>query len=361
MFRIKDQPLFRDLERLVSKKTSYPITSNILFEFDGENLYATATDMDVVIRGKLEVETTEKNKGAFCINGSAFISLLEAGELTLVINDLNKRAEVRHRYGHYTLPVLPPNEFPSFRVENEIKIGEIDFASFKQALKKAIYATGEEGNDLYTGLSSVLLEFLSYQARAVSTDCYRLAMGYIKSNTGESKVLIYPRSARILAGLGMEKARVSVSQGYILFENESRRILVRILDGTFPDYQMVLDEQGRGHIVTVDGKALLSAARRITEIATPNTICLEFSPGKITINAEDLNGNTDVEEIEADCDYSGRVFLNPAFFIDALRQTTEGKIRILVIGPLIHIFILSNGYTAAVMPCRPIIQNPKEV
>jgi DNA polymerase III subunit beta len=115
MFKVNRKALLTELSLLrtvAERKLTTPILSSILYEFNGQQLQLTATDLDCTLTTRLEAAG---EPWAGCVPAKqthALVRLMEGDELTLTPR-ANERLEIKHGQSKHLLPTYPATDFPA--------------------------------------------------------------------------------------------------------------------------------------------------------------------------------------------------------------------------------------------------------
>src|SRR5690606_9759957 len=103
------------------------------------------------------------------------------------------------------------------------------------------------------------------EGRAVATDGHRLVKLQLDNLTADREVeFIVPEKAMSLAGkvVSDEHCSISVDEGYVSFDFANSRVLARLIDEAYPNYEAVIPIENEKRMV-VDRDAMLAAVRRV--------------------------------------------------------------------------------------------------
>jgi DNA polymerase-3 subunit beta len=124
--------------------------------------------------------------------------------------------------------------------------------------------------------------------------------------TNEEEIdFIVPEKAMKLAGriADDEVCTITIGEGHVGFDFGNARILARLIDETYPNYEAVIpDENDR--LLTVNREDMLNAVKRvgIYSSSMTNQIRLAIESDQIEISAEDVERSSEAEEVVR-CDY----------------------------------------------------------
>ena len=180
-FNISKMDIFKSLSHLigiVDKKNSLPILSNILIEAKNNNLYLSATDMDISIVEKLSCNILED--GSTTVNAQIFYDIIrkvdDNTEVEIISNN-GKIMTLRAGGSRFSLSCLPKEDFPIIDQNNDgININIYSNILFKLIDKTKFAISNEETRYFLNGLYfNITNENNKTNLTLVGTDGHRLA------------------------------------------------------------------------------------------------------------------------------------------------------------------------------------------
>ena len=164
---------------------------------------------------------------------------------------------------------------------------ELDGEVFKETLLKTVVAS--EVSDLRPEISGVLLVVEPSMLKVVATDSFRLAeatlSGESMKNTFDKgfKITIPLKTAQELARIlgDKEKVRFFTDETQIVFESESLKLVSRVIDGKFPDYDAIIPKDIDTKVV-VSREELISGIKLAGSFAGRNSeVVVSVKDGKV--------------------------------------------------------------------------------
>jgi len=340
--KIKKEDLTRGVGQtsaIAEKRSSMPILSNILMEAEDGLLKLTATDMEISFQGSYPAEVSEA--GSLTVPAKKLnevVRLLNADEVSL--NEA-PNFSLGLAAGQFSTQMygLSPADFPQMPVIENIQYVEIDGPSLAGVIDKTIYSVAME--ETRFNLSGVYIEKVEYEGilslRFVSTDGHRLNMaGLVTSDLPNLElargVLVSKKGLAELKRLaeGAEKIKLGISANSMVAQTETATLVMRLLDGRFPDYNMVVPKDNDKHIVA-GRKELLEALKRIATMSSDDYKAVKFKiePGLLTISS--MTPELGKAEESLAVEYTGETVeagFNPRFFIEALSALASEKVKV---------------------------------
>ncbi len=248
-----------------------PVLSGVRLELAGNQLEVTGSDLDLTI--SVDAAVAGEEDGVVVLPArlvSDVVRSFEEGEV--VFETDHEQARLAQGATEFEIRLIPADEFPRL-AEPEGDAVTIDAAAFGTALKQVIpAASNDDSRPILTG---VLLAAEADGLRLVATDSYRLA---VRTMTGTTvlaegqKVLVPSRALGELARVLPDTGEVTLRLGErdAAFEIEGTRLVTRLIEGEFPNYQGLIPA-GQANVLSVGRGALLDALRRVKLLAREAT------------------------------------------------------------------------------------------
>lgn len=325
-FTVSQKGLFKELKLLsgaVEKKSTIPILSNFLLEIKSGLLFITGTDLDILIKTEIEVDTMFD--GALCLNAKKLTDIVGAmseAQVQFKLNAAGDQVEITSGRSRFKLAGLSKDGFPEKMVftGDTLPIAAETLALFIQRTQFAI--TNEESRHTLNG---VKFEAKDGQVRMIATDGHRL--GYIAKQmpTNDLKIdVLIPRKAVIeLARLCADaegEIQVGVQGSHICFRAGKRSLISRMLTGQFPNYEMVIPKN-QPNVLSINSQLIGAAVRRVALMTADNAraIKLELAADRLTVLAPSSEIGEAQEEISVE--YRGApitLALNSQYVLDVV-------------------------------------------
>ncbi len=313
------------VEKIITKNTTLPILSNVLFETDNSRLKISATNLEIGVSYWIGAKVEQE--GVITVPArvlASYISKLPNKKINL---ETNKNNVLNISLDEITTNIkgLDAKEFPIIPKLSEKPIGEIKNIDFKSALSSTIIASAI--SEIRPELSGVYLffDFFNKTLTAVATDSHRLAEKIIPLEKGKSEQenisLILPKNTaqeliRVLDNAA--RTEITISSNQILFSMDGINLISRLIDSKYPDYKQIIPQVFEMEIV-FETKSLVNLIRIAslfsdtqlmnvafkTDIANSQVIIKSESDqigsseakikAKIKLNEEKKRGGKDVE------------------------------------------------------------------
>ena len=294
----------------VPSKSTMPILECILFERDGDTLRLSATDLEISIIQTVPVQfetngTPESTPIA--VPAQRLIDTLRALPDLPIEFSADSDFEIRMEtdQGHYKMVGHDGSDYPELPELEEQHELNVEGGLLGRTIDKTAFAVSQDA--LRPAMMGVYFQVGEDATSVVATDGHRLVkltLPELQANI--STDFIVPEKATKLAGRVVEDGEictVRVDESHVSFEFDNSRVLARLIDETYPNYQSVIPDGNDRHLV-VNREDMLNAVKRVGLYSSSmtNQIRLDVTADTVTISAEDVERSSEAEET-IHCDY----------------------------------------------------------
>lgn len=349
-----------NVQRAVSSKSSIPAIEGILLQAEENTLTLTGYDLEVGMITSMEARVEER--GSIILNAKILCDILRSLPFETVRIEADERLTCRIKSGdaEFTLIGISAAEYPELpNVESGFPI-VVDSDLLKDMIRKTIFATAE--NDVKVVHTGVRFEIRDRKIRLVAVDGFRLAIRNEEIDyDGEEKIFVAPKKTlnEVLKLNAGEDGKIAVNVGkrFIVFEIGSYRIVSRLLEGEFLNYQAAIS----GNInatLRVNTRQLIRSIERtsliITDRAKSPIRCI-FDDNLIRISSTTALGTANDR---LPCEGSGdkmEIGFNNRYLLDALRVCDADEVLVKLSSPILPILITpveGDDFLFLVLPVR---------
>jgi DNA polymerase-3 subunit beta len=319
------------VQNVVSTRTTLPILSNVLLEAADGQLRLTTTDLDVGMRGAIDV-TIEK-PGAATLPARRLFTIvreLPSAEILLEV-DSKSVASIRCGPSFFKIHGLPQEEFPPLPKFEGAKTFTLRQKDLKDGLRKTAYAISTDETRYV--LNGILLSFKDNKLTLVATDGRRLALVDIElefPRSHEVDIILPTKAVTELARLVSEEGEIkmSVSENQVAFEVDGTLLVSKLIEGNYPNYRQVIPPEAKERII-LERESFLNTVHRVSLLSSEksNSVKLVFSRNNIDIIANTPEVGEARESLPVT--YKGRDFsvaFNPEFLMAPLRNLPNDEV-----------------------------------
>ena len=328
------------VHRVVERRNTIPILSNVLIRASGQALTLKATDLDLEV---LETVPADVGRaGGTTVPAHMLYDIVrklpDGSEVALETAVDGQTLTVRAGRSNFSLQMLPESDFPDLTIGEFPVRFELPAASFKALIDRTQFAISTEETRYY--LNGIYLHTPTIEGRtllrAVATDGHRLARAQTAVPDGADGMpgIIIPRKTvgeiqKLLEG-GEGNATIEISETKIRVTFGSVVLTSKLIDGTFPDYGRVIPQNNDKELI-VDKKDFEAAVDRVSTISSERgrAVKLALSAGKLVLSVTNPDSGSATEELEVE--YASEpldIGFNSRYLLDIAAQI-EGEAAVL--------------------------------
>jgi DNA polymerase-3 subunit beta len=336
-----------------------PILSNILVEATDNNLTFIATDLDVGIVSISPIKPSIT--GSITIPAKKFHDIIkelpEGKDISITVKK-NNIVHIECDKNNFKITGLPKDEFPQppeFKNKDYITIPQ---KTLKKMLAMTSFAVSHDETRYV--LNGVLFTVKPTLIRLIATDGRRLAVAEEKMElpkTLEQKIIVPTKAVTELYKILKEDGdvRIVFGQNQIFFDTGATKLISRLIEGDFPNYEQVIPKEIKDKLV-VPKERILSAVRRVALFTNPDSaaVKLELSRDKMVLSkSAPYLGEA---RVEIDVDYKGKdlsIGFNPDYLIDLLKNADVENVNFEISDPeKPGVVRIGDNYVYVVLPMQ---------
>ena len=303
------------VQGVVGQKTTLAVLSNVLIEaLEDGTIKLFATDLDVTIQSQFQGDVEQP--GSILLGGKHLFDIIKnaPGREVRIEQLPNAWAKVVSGGINARIVGSHPEEYPQLPSVDDTELFTIDTKTWLEMVEKTIFSIStDEGRANLTG---AFLHWTGEKLEMVSTDGHRLSK--IEVNLSDLKLsdnipeelsrgIIIPRKGlheikRTLSGTD-DSLKFGILKNSIVFDFTDTRCIIRLVEGTFPDFTQVLPEESEKKI-RVKKTTFLNVLKRISIFSNSKTNSLHLSVGdnRLEVFASDSEKGECREYIEIEYD-----------------------------------------------------------
>jgi DNA polymerase-3 subunit beta len=320
------------VHRVVERRNTIPILSNVLLRAGDGSLRLKATDLDLEVTETLPADVGQS--GATTVPAHMLYDIArklpDGAQVSLdVAGDVGQMV-IRSGRSRFTLQALPESDFPDLSAGDLEHRFTIAAGELKRLFDKTQFAISTEETRYY--LNGIYLHTLESSGttvlRAVATDGHRLARVETGAPAGSAGMpgVIVPRKAvaevlKLVEDAG-DSVTVELSPTKIRFTLGLVVLTSKLIDGTFPDYQRVIPA-GNDKQLVVDRGDFAGAVDRVSTISSERgrAVKLSLADRRLTLSVTNPDSGSALEELEADYDAAPLdIGFNARYLLDIASQ-----------------------------------------
>jgi DNA polymerase-3 subunit beta len=330
------------VHRVVERRNTIPILSNVLLSAEGASLEMKATDLDLEVTEATPAKV--ERGGATTVPAHLLYDIVrklaDGAEVMLKTDEDGNAMTVTSGRSSFRLQCLPQSDFPELSAGSFSHIFRLDSVALKGLIEKTQFAISTEETRYY--LNGIFLH--THEAggklklRSVATDGHRLARAEIDAPAGSEGMpgIIIPRKTVSELQKLVDDPDIAVttelSETKIRFTIGSVILTSKLIDGTFPDYQRVIPT-GNDKKLIIDRQSFAAAVDRVSTISSERgrAVKMSINDGQVTLAVNNPDSGSATEELAAD--YSSdpiEIGFNAKYLLDVAAQLTGSEAKFML-------------------------------
>ncbi|MGQ3210259.1 DNA polymerase III subunit beta [Shinella sp.] len=320
------------VHRVVERRNTIPILSNVLLRSDGTSLDMKATDLDLEITEATPAQVEQA--GATTVPAHLLYDIVrklsDGSEVALATNADGSAMTVTSGRSKFSLQCLPQSDFPDLTAGSFSHTFRLKATDLKMLIDRTQFAISTEETRYY--LNGIFIHTIEsngqLKLRAVATDGHRLARADVEAPSGSEGMpgIIIPRKTvgelQKLVDNPDLIVTVEVSDAKIRFTIGSIVLTSKLIDGTFPDYQRVIPT-GNDKELKIDCQSFAQAVDRVSTISSERgrAVKLALIEGQLTLTVNNPDSGSATEELAVGYDSDPlEIGFNAKYLLDITSQ-----------------------------------------
>ncbi|HHX87554.1 MAG TPA: DNA polymerase III subunit beta [Firmicutes bacterium] len=313
------------IEKALPVRSPVPIVNNIYFHCQEEEVFFSATNLELEIRYTLPYESKHNFKLLLPPKLVEVIRYLPAQDVEISYDLERYRIDIACGPANYHLYGADPAEYPlTEHVTVEHSYTTINQAQLKQALRQVVFASSnEEGRPVFTGL---LFSFEQQGITITASDTYRLAISSLTapSSSDPQQLLIPARSIQELIKVlndDDQPVTIGFQENQVVFKFEGITFITKVLDERFPDISGIIPTNYRTR-VKLPRQTLEETVTRASLLSegVNKAICLSLEGSNLKVK-----GSSEIGEMEESFTVQSEgeefeIYVNSRFLMDMIKS-----------------------------------------
>lgn len=317
------------VQKAITGKSTMPILEGIYIQTNQSTLTLIGSDTDVSIQTSVEAEIIEG--GSIVIDAKIFGDIIrKLPNSTIKIETIDQLIRITCEKSVFEVVYMNTNEFPELPEVNENLKISVNQNILKNMIKGTSFAIAQD--ETRPILQGILFEVKNKNLNLVALDGYRLAIRSEFLDTDINMEVVIPGKtlnevSKILEDTE-EIVDITFTNNHILFNLEKTKIISRLLEGKFINYNSLLPEEHK-LFVNVNRQELQNAIERASLMAkdgNTNLIKLELQQDNLIIKSnsqlgkvrEEISIKLQGEEIQ--------IAFNSRYLLDVLKNVEDNEV-----------------------------------
>ncbi len=318
---------------IVERRHTLPILSNLLLEAKQDRMILTATDLEMQI--SLSINGATGGELSTTVSAKKLLDICRAlpESADININTSDSRMQVKTGKSRFNLQTLPAADYPvmSKAAGSQAVVISISQNALKRLLKQVEFAMAQQ--DIRYYLNGLLFEVNANRLNVVGTDGHRLSFTSSQlSQNYEKQELILPRKTVIelikLLDDSDEEVSVEIVPGQVNFSFGDIRLISKVIDGKFPDYNRVIPV-GHKNTFTVNRMTVLLSMQRASILSNEKYRGIRMVLTNNSLRLISTNSEQEEAEEELEIAYAGDALdigFNVTYLIDVLNNVASDQV-----------------------------------
>jgi DNA polymerase III subunit beta len=346
-------------QKAVTGKSTMNILEGILLIAKNNELTLIGSDIDLSIETKVKADILEE--GSIVVDSKLFGELIKKlPNSSVQIETLeNNSLEVICEKSKAVLKYMNSDDFPSLPKINENMIFSISQKLLKNMIKGTIFATAQD--EIRPILTGVKFEIKDKKLNLVALDGLRLALRSEEVDNDNTISAVIPGKtlsevSKVLED-SEENVNITFTPNHILFNLSSTKIISRLLEGEFINYNSIIPDEYNLKVVVKRNEFLdcIERASLMAKEGNTNLIKLNIQDDQIVITSDSQLGKAR-EELNVIMQGDPlKIAFNARFLIDVFKIMDEEEIMIELtssVSPCVVKNKNKNNCTYLVLPVR---------
>lgn len=368
-FHINKETFLKGLTKvqgIIEKRHTIPILANVLIEAKTDEIIITATDLEVGIKSHYPSDVIKEGKVTVSAK-KLFEIIKELPNKEIQFTSKNNFwVEITCGKSIFNLVGLSPDEFPKFP-DLSLNASEVKADLFSEMIDKTIFSvSNDETKFNLTGIFiKAEVDDEKNNIVFVSTDGHRLSL---IERTLDSSLDVKFKDGFILPKKGIAEIRklienpdeilnIGISDNNFSVSTETTTLIMRMVDGDFPDYKRVVPEK-TANAAVINRDLFLHALRRISVLSSEKSKGIKVGLSNDCLLLSSSNPDLGDAKEELDVVYTGSdisIGFNARYVIDILQAIDQENVIFYLkdnISPGLIQPENDTEYLAVVMPMR---------
>lgn len=318
------------VQKAITGKSTMPILEGIYIQTNQSSLTLIGSDMDVSI--ETSVEATIIEQGSIVIDAKMFGEIIrKLPNSTIKIETIeNQLIRITCEKSVFDVVYMNANEFPALPQVNENLKISVNQNILKNMIKGTSFAVAQD--ETRPILQGILFEIKNKNLNLVALDGYRLAIKSEFLDTDIDMEVVIPGKtlnevSKILEDIE-DIVDITFTNNHILFNLEKTKIISRLLEGKFINYNSLLPQEHK-LLVDVNRQELQNAIERASLMAkdgNTNLIKLDFQQDNLIITSNSQLGKVREEitiKLQGD---EVQIAFNSRYLLDVLKNVEDNEV-----------------------------------
>lgn len=274
------------------KSRLMPILDCVKIKVSNGHLKVVSSDSENAINNSMIVDSAD-NDATFCVNFKdlmSYVKLVYADTLDMIIDDAN--VEIRHEKGNMKLPIMPADNFPTLKQDEDSKTVVVSSALINNWIIDARNFTYDD--PLRPVLCGIYFYAKEGEIGCCASDGKSMYVNNEKADIDDFSFILNKNTFAAVceACADVDDITLKIGSNNVMFIGNGVSVLARLLEGRFPNFKSVIPTLNPVK-VKVDRKELIGALNRCKQGVSSASSLVKMAADGLTMNitAEDIDFN----------------------------------------------------------------------
>lgn len=345
-FTISSKKLFTKLQaaaQVINKKNTLPILDCFLLGLRGNILNIAATDGEVRLVTKVEVQDAEGDI-KIAVNAQTLVGALKElpdQPITFEVNEDNFEIFIHYHNGKFNFIGQSGDDYPTPRLLDEKVKQEltIDADVLRNGISGTLFAVADD--ELRPVMNGIYFDITNQDIAFVASDGHRLVklVSNVARGSEQASFILPTKGANIITKLlakQSDPAKVRFDFNNVVFDLTDYSVTVRFIDGRYPNYNSVIPA-GNPNKFIISKDSLSAIIKRVSVFASEASSLVKFdiSNNALIVTAQDIDYSTAAEE-STEISYDGmpmQIGFKYTFLLDLLKNIHSDEVEVQLSDP----------------------------
>lgn len=319
-------------QKIIVKNSNLPILSSILIQTVDKSLFLRSTNLHIGV--ELEIPAMVEKQGSFLVSGEVISQVLNSisDDGMLAVEVLDNVLKIKTKKSAISINSSgETSEFPTLP-SVETKPFTLPLESFLEGVRSVYYCASI--SDIKPEISSVYMYSDGNELTFVSTDSFRLAEKkvFIEGLPDISGILIpYKNILELIKLLSDCEGTLSVcySENQITLSIPGVFISSRIVNGTYPNYSMIIPKEFKTEVITLKQDLLntLKLSTIFSDKFNQINLSIDGNAKHLVMKAKNSQKGENISEIDSTIKGNSiEINFNHRYFTEAFQSITTDSI-----------------------------------
>ena len=348
-----------NVSRAVSAKASIPALEGVLIKAYGSTINISGYNLEIGIT--TNIEATVQQEGEVVLSAKLFLDIVRRLPEEIVSLETDDRMVAYITCGSvdYQIVGMSSIEYPDLPTFQQTDGVTVNAKTLRDMIRQTVYAVSDNNaKPIYTGS---LFEIKNGLLRIVAIDGFRMSIRTepVQSDSSTSFVVPGKTQLEVLKLLTEDEADVEIviGQRHITFQMNSYRVISRLIEGTFLDYQATIPATQKTELV-MNTRMMIDSVERMSLLNSERVLSpvrCRFLENEVRLScASSVGRASDVIHVPV-IGESVEIGFNNRYMLEALKNTDTDEVKMVLNGsvsPIVIKPVKGDSFLSIVVPVR---------